>query len=141
MNAPRRLRILIVEDDVLNLELLQAVLEGAGFEVLGAPDAPTGVEAARRLLPDAIVMDLQLPGMDGLEAARALHSDPATTGIPLIAVTAHVKRDDEERCMEAGFARHIAKPVDTRRFPQELREIIAASAVTPSAGAGKGGTA
>lgn len=141
MNPARRLRILIVEDDALNLELLQAVLEGAGFDVLGAPDAPAGLDAARRLLPDAIVMDLQLPGMDGLEAARALQADPATAGIPLLAVTAHVKRDDEERCIAAGFARHVAKPVDTRRFPQELREIIAARGVVSSVVGQKGGTA
>lgn len=141
MNPSRRSRILIVEDDALNLELLQAVLEGAGFDVLGAPDAPTGLDAARRLLPDAIVMDLQLPGMDGLEAARALRADPATAGIPLIAVTAHVKRDDEERCLAAGFTRHIAKPVDTRRFPQELRAIIAARCVAAPAAAEKGGMA
>ena len=139
MNASRRLRILIVEDDALNLELLQAVLEGAGFDVLGAPDAPTGLDAARRLLPDALIMDLQLPGVDGLEAARALQADSATAGIPLIAVTAHVKRDDEERCLEAGFARHIAKPVDTRRFPQELRDIIAARSVASPTGTQKSG--
>lgn len=139
MNPLRRDRVLIVEDDALNLELLQAVLEGAGFEVLGAPDAPAGLDAARRLQPDAIVMDLQLPGTDGLEAARALQADSATAAIPLIAVTAHVKRDDEERCLAAGFVRHIAKPVDTRRFPSEVREIIAARRMAATAAAGRGG--
>lgn len=125
---------------MLNLELLQAVLEGAGFDVLGAPDAPSGLDAARRLRPDAVLMDLQLPGMNGLEAARALQADPATAAIPLIAVTAHVKRDDEERCLAAGFVRHIAKPVDTRGLPSLLREIIAVGrAAAPATGTGKGG--
>ena len=140
MNLSRRDRVLIVEDDVLNLELLQTVLEGAGFDVLGAPDAPGGLDAARRLQPDAILMDLQLPGMNGLEAAQALQADPATAAIPLIAVTAHVKRDDEAQCLAAGFVRHIAKPVDTRSLPGMLREIIAAGrAAAPAAEAAKGG--
>lgn len=140
MNAKRRDCVLIVEDDVLNLELLQAVLESAGFDVLGVPDAPAGLDAARRLQPDVILMDLQLPGMDGLAAARALHSEPRTAGIPLVAVTAHVKADDEARCLEAGFTRHIAKPVDTRSLPSVLQAIIAASRHAVSAAeAGKVG--
>ena len=117
-------KVLIVEDNVLNLELLATVLEGAGFEVITAPDAPSGLEKARTRNPDVVLMDVQLPEMDGLEATRALRADPATARIPVIAVTAHVKKDDEERCLQAGCVRHVPKPVDTRALPGLVSEVI-----------------
>ncbi|UCE02000.1 MAG: response regulator [Candidatus Latescibacterota bacterium] len=117
-------RVLLVEDDAINMELLQAVLEGGGFDVLTAPDAPTGINLAQREQPDAILMDVQMPEMDGLQATRILQTDPTTAHIPIIAVTAHVKQDDAERCLEAGCALHLPKPLDTRALPKIVARAI-----------------
>ena len=88
MKGQRKKRpcILLIEDDELNLELVQTVLEGEGFRVLAANSAPQGIEIARQKRPDAILMDLQMPELDGLEATRILRGDPDTAGIPIIAV-------------------------------------------------------
>ena len=132
--------VLLVEDDELNLELLQTVLEGAAFAVLPASAAPAGIELARREQPDAILMDVQMPEMDGLEATRALRADPATCRIPVIAVTAHVKPEDRARCLEAGCALYLPKPVDTRALPEQVEEVIVAAGGRPArvaAGSGR----
>jgi two-component system, cell cycle response regulator DivK len=128
MKAARGRTLLVIEDDPLNLELLATVLEAAGFTVHGAADARAGLELAARLRPDAVLMDIQLPEMDGLEATRALHAAAATAQVPVIAVSAHVKKEDEERSREAGCVRHISKPVDTRALPGIVAEVIAAAA-------------
>jgi len=124
MKAARRDRVLIIEDDALNRELLQAVLEGAGFETHCADDARTGLQLVRRLHPDVVLMDVQLPEMDGLEATRMLQADAATAAIPIVAVTAHVKKEDEVRCLEAGCVLHVPKPVDTRELPALVRGVV-----------------
>lgn len=131
---PRRRKVLLVEDDPLNLELLQTVLEAHGFAVLVAHDASRGLELARREHPDCILMDVQLPEVDGLTATRQLRADPATAHIPVVAVTAHVKKEDAERCLEAGCVLHLPKPVDTRTLPDIVQRVIAAAASTPSGG-------
>lgn len=118
-------RVLVVEDDALNLELLQTVLEASGFEVITAPDAACGLEAARSHQPDVVLMDVQLPEMDGLEATRLMREDAKTAHIPVIAVTAHVKKDDEARCLEAGCVLHLPKPVDTRSLPEVVQRVAA----------------
>ena len=120
----RKPRVLLVEDDELNLELLQEVLEAAGYTALVATDAHTGIEIARREQPDAILMDVQMPGMDGIEATRLLQAEAATAHIPVIAVTAHVKPEDRERCLAAGCILHLPKPVDTRTLPEQLARVI-----------------
>jgi len=131
--AVRPRTVLVVEDDPLNLELLSTVLEAAGFKVHTAEDARTALQLAARVRPDAVLMDIQLPEMDGLEATRALHAAPETARVPVIAVTAHVKKEDEDRSREAGCVRHVAKPVDTRALPGIVREVIAAAAAGPVA--------
>jgi CheY-like chemotaxis protein len=123
MKAPRRPTVLLVEDDALNLELLQAVLEST-FTVLTANDVEQGLELARRDKPDCILMDVQLPGTDGLEATRQLRADPRTAAIPVVAVTAHVKKEDERRCLEAGCVLHLPKPVDTRTLADTVQDVI-----------------
>jgi len=123
-----RLRVLLVEDDPINLELVQAVLEGDGFEVLVCSDASSGIERARRELPDAILMDVQMPDMDGLQATRILQTEPETSHIPVIAVTAHVRKDDQDRCLAAGCALHLPKPVDTRSLAAAVKAVIEAAA-------------
>ena len=113
----------------------QTVLEASGFTVLAASDARAGIELARAQRPDIVLMDIQLPEMDGLDATRALRADPRTTAIPVVAVTAHVKKDDEERCRAAGCVLHLPKPVDTRALPALMLQIIEASRATVPPGA------
>lgn len=120
--------VLIVDDDMVNLELLQAVLEGEGFRVSSATTAQSAIETAHAKKPDLILMDVQLPGMDGLEATKRLKSDDLTVSIPVIAVTAHVRPDDQERCLEVGCVKHIAKPIDTRALPEIIREVLRSTA-------------
>ena len=123
----KRGRVLLIEDDELNMELVQIVLESAGYEILCASSAAAGIDIARRERPDAILMDVQMAEMDGLEAARFLRADPVTAAIPIVAVTAHVKKEDQRRCLEAGCALHLSKPVDTRALPEIVERIIHAA--------------
>ena len=127
MTNANRKRVLLVQDDAMNLELLQAVLEGDGFDVLVATNATNGIEIARREHPDAILMDLQMPEMDGLQATRILQTEPETSGIPVIAITAHVRKDDKARCLEAGCVLHLAKPIDTRSLVATVTRVIQAT--------------
>ena len=103
-------RILIVEDHPANLKLARLILESAGHEVLTRNNAVEGLQAARELRPDLILMDIQLPGMDGLEATRRLKADRATVNIPVIALTAFAMRDDARRMHAAGCDGYLAKP-------------------------------
>jgi two-component system cell cycle response regulator DivK len=103
--------ILVVEDNPTNMRLAVYVLESAGLTVLTATDAEAGLTLARASLPDLILMDIQLPGMDGLEATTRLKEDPATRMIPVIALTALAMKGDEERIRAAGCDGYIAKPM------------------------------
>ena len=104
-------RILIVEDNQTNMSFFVAVLEHGGHKVLQAVDAVAGIRLAREALPDLIFMDIQLPGMDGLEATRQLKADPATRPIPIYALTAFAMKGDEERIRAAGCDGYLTKPV------------------------------
>ena len=120
-------KILVVEDNSLNLELVTDLLEAAGFSVASARTAEEGLRLARATLPDLILMDLSLPGMDGLAATRTLKADPATAHLPVIALTAHAMRGDQEMALQAGCDDYLAKPIDTRTFPIHIRNFIAAN--------------
>jgi two-component system cell cycle response regulator DivK len=109
-------RVLIIEDTPANMKLAVYLLESAGHAVLSATNAETGLALARRDLPDLILMDIHLPGMDGLEAAAVLKQDAATRDIPVIALTALAMKGDEERIRGAGCDGYIAKPVRYRDF-------------------------
>ena len=109
-------RILIVEDNPTNMTLAVYVLESAGHAVLTATDAEAGLALARSALPDLILMDIQLPGMDGLEATAHLKEDAATRAIPVIALTALAMKGDEERIRAAGCDGYIAKPMNYKDF-------------------------
>ena len=121
-------RVLIVDDDQINLELLCAVLEGEGFEVTAVADAHSALEVALREQPHIVLMDVQLPETDGLEATRMLKAEPRTAQIPVVAVTAHVRPDDQERCLEVGCVMHVAKPIDTREIPGLIHRVLSQSA-------------
>jgi len=114
--------VLVVEDNLLNLELFVDLLTVAGHEVRSCSDAETGIEMARAAPPALILMDIGLPGMDGLQATRLLRQDDRTSRIPIVAVTAHAMKEDEERVMAAGCDGYITKPVNTRTFVIELEE-------------------
>jgi CheY-like chemotaxis protein len=118
-------RILVVEDNLLNLELVTDLLEAAGFIICRALTAEEGLRAARELSPDLILMDLSLPGLDGLAATRALRADPATRHLTIIALTAHAMRGDEALALRAGCDGYLTKPIDTRTFAAKVAAFIA----------------
>jgi len=109
-------KVLIVEDNPANMKLTTFLLQSAGHTVLCATDAETGLTLARDEQPDLILMDIQLPGMDGLEATALLKRDDATRAIPVIALTALAMKGDEERIRAAGCDGYIAKPLAYRDF-------------------------
>jgi two-component system cell cycle response regulator DivK len=109
-------KVLIVEDNAANMTLAVFLLQSAGHSVLSATDAEAGLTLARDEQPDLILMDIQLPGMDGLEATVLLKRDEATRAIPVIALTALAMKGDEERIRAAGCDGYIAKPLAYRDF-------------------------
>ncbi len=119
--------ILVVEDNETNQMLAQTVLQRDGYRVQVAGSS----EEARQLLgserPDLILMDLQLPGQDGLSLTRSLKADPSTTGIPIVAMTAHAMLGDAEQALHAGCAGYIPKPIDTRMLADQVRKFLALS--------------
>ena len=112
--------VLVVEDNPVNRKLARNVLRSRGYRVLEADTGEDGIEIARRELPHLILMDLELPGMNGIEATRRLKADPTTRGIPVIALSAHVEAHDEASAREAGCSGYIAKPIRLSRFPQQV---------------------
>ncbi len=117
-------KILIVEDTPVNMELVTDLLEVAGYQVIQAETAETGIERARAEAPDLILMDIGLPGLDGLTAAGILKRGQLTKDIPIIALTSHAMKDDEERITAAGCDGYITKPIDTREFPKTVAGFI-----------------
>ena len=116
--------ILVVEDNEANQMLARAVLELEGFEVRVAGDAIAAREHLRAATPSLILMDLQLPGQDGLSFTRELRDDAATASIPIVALTAHAMSGDKSTAIRAGCVGYIAKPIDTRAFGAQVRRYI-----------------
>src|SRR5438874_9344997 len=120
----RQRTVLVVEDIAINLVLVEAVMVAAGYFVVSAGSA----EEARRLLlsvhPDVILMDVQLPGLDGLSLTRQLKAEPATAQIPVIALTAHAMKGDEEAALAAGCDGYVSKPINTRTLASQVDAII-----------------
>ena len=117
--------VLVVEDNALNLKLVRDVLGHAGYRVLEAGDAEHGIALARQEAPDLILMDVQLPGIDGIEALGRLRTDPMTSSIPVVALTALAMRKDRERCLAAGFDGYLEKPVSVPALAGQVAELIA----------------
>ena len=116
--------ILVVEDNELNMKLIRALLEMGEFRVLESQNAEMGLQFAREEKPDLILMDIQLPGMDGLAATGILKQDPSTQKIPVVALTSYAMRGDEEKAKAAGCDDYISKPIDTREFLNRVRKLI-----------------
>ena len=114
--------ILIVEDNEKNLKLVRDLLQVKGYQTLEAGMAELGVELARRHTPQLILMDIQLPGMDGVAALGQLKADPTTAKIPVIALTAFAMKDDHERFRSAGFDGYLVKPINIRELLEVVRE-------------------
>lgn len=113
-------RILIVDDNVTNLKLVSYLMKAKGYEVGTAVDAESALEEVRAHRPRLILMDLQLPGIDGLQLTRQLKSDPATREIIVIAVTAYAMKGDQDRAIAAGCDDYVTKPIDTRGLPETI---------------------
>lgn len=113
-------RILVIEDSTTNMMLTTGILESAGHTVLQANRAKAGIELAQRESLDLILMDIQLPDMDGMAATRILKSDPKTKHIPVIALTASAMKGDRERILESGCDRYIEKPIRYKDFLSEI---------------------
>ena len=117
-------KVLLIEDNLMNMELATDLLEAAGYEVLKAERAEAGIAIAIAEQPDVILMDIALPGMDGLEATRRLKLDVRTARIPIVALTASAIRGDDDKAQSAGCCGYIAKPIDTRVFAKTIDEFI-----------------
>lgn len=117
-------KVLLVEDNSMNLELATDLLEACGIEVISANSGETAVKLAQEQMPNLILMDLSLPGMDGLQATAALKANPETRSIPVVAVTAHAMKGDEQKALAAGCEGYITKPIDTRMFPTLVAEYL-----------------
>ena len=113
--------ILLVEDNADNQAIYRTILEHSGFAVVSAWDGEEAVRVARAVLPALILMDISIPLMDGLSATRVLKADPATAGIPIVALTAHAMQEDRAKALDAGCDGYLAKPVEPRRVMEEAR--------------------
>lgn len=117
--------ILIVDDNVSNTKLLAFLLTTKGYVVRTAASADEALAVLQEFAPRLILMDLQLPGMDGLTLTRQLKADPRTRAIPIVAATAYAMKGDEEKARAAGCDGYITKPIDTRRLPEEIERFLA----------------
>jgi len=116
--------VLIVEDNEKNLKLVRDVLQVKGYETIEAGTAEDGLALAASRKPDLVLMDIQLPGMSGIDALKALRADPATAHIPVIAVTASVMQQDRKHITEAGFDAYLSKPLDIREFITTVKRVL-----------------
>jgi two-component system, cell cycle response regulator DivK len=112
--------VLLIEDNEQNRYLTTFLLERRGYEVTAAADGPLGVELAGRVLPELILLDIQLPTMDGYAVARALRENPALRDVPIIAVTSYAMPGDREKALAAGCDGYIEKPIDPETFVTEI---------------------
>ncbi len=117
-------KVLIVEDNPDNLRLMTYILQRDGYEILGAEDGEQGVEIAASTLLDLIIMDIMLPGIDGMESTRRIRASEPAGNPPIIAMTSYAMRGDREKIMAAGCNGYIEKPVDPRRVMTEIKKII-----------------
>lgn len=120
-------RILLIEDNAVNRRLAQFLLKSKGYEVWEATSAPEAFAALKERRPDLILMDIQLPEVDGLTATRHLKADPATQDIPVVAVTSYAMKGDETRALEAGCSGYVTKPIDKTLFLDTVAKVLAAT--------------
>ncbi|MFZ1116226.1 MAG: response regulator [Propionibacteriaceae bacterium] len=117
-------RVLLVEDNPLNLKLVRDVLLHAGFDVVEARSGEDGIVRALEDRPDLILMDLQLPGIDGTEAMRTIKGTPMGSSIPIVALTAFAMLEDRERALSNGFDGYLSKPISIGDLPRQISEFL-----------------
>lgn len=117
-------RVLVVEDNSLNLKLVRDVLLHAGFDVVEARSGEDGIASALQYQPDLILMDLQLPGIDGTQAMRTIKGSTGGSQIPIVALTAFAMSDDRERALRDGFDGYLIKPISVRDLPRQITEFL-----------------
>lgn len=118
------IRILYIEDNLGNRMLVKRILEAEGYSVIEAADGPSGLEIANKERPDLILLDINLPEMDGYDLARKMRGSPRLQGTPILAVTANVMKGDRERTLEAGCDGYIQKPIDVDRLPEQVKAAL-----------------
>jgi len=118
-------RILLIEDNAVNRRLAQFLLKSQGYEVWEVTNASEAFDALKEKQPDLILMDIQLPGMDGLTATRHLKADPVTRNIPVLAVTSYAMKGDEGKAFEAGCSGYVTKPIDKKVFLEAVAQALA----------------
>jgi len=116
--------ILVVDDNEMNVKLLRWLLEKNGYEVHTAADAKTARVSVRAVHPRLVLMDIQLPDIDGLQLTREFKADPELRDIPVVAVTSYAMKGDRQKSIEAGCDGYITKPIDTRQFPLEIEKYL-----------------
>ncbi len=120
-------KILLVEDNPVNRRLAEFLLRSQGYQVRAATNAQEAFDTIKAERPDLILMDVQLPGMDGLEATRKLKEEPTTRDIPVVAVTSYAMKGDREKALAAGCSGYITKPIDKDTFVQEVATVLGGS--------------
>jgi two-component system cell cycle response regulator DivK len=123
--------ILLIEDNEQNRYLLTFLLEQHGYRVLSAADGARGIEAAKTFQPSLILLDIQLPTMDGYAVARALRQNDALCDVPIVAVTSYAMPGDQEKALEAGCTGYIEKPINPQTFIQEMERVLTPSGKKP----------
>jgi CheY-like chemotaxis protein len=117
-------KVLVIEDNELNMKLVRGLLSLEDYTMLEATDAEAGIKMAMQHRPDIILMDIQLPGMDGLEATKIINADDDLKEIPIVALTSYAMQGDEEKAELAGCSGYLTKPIDTRSFLDSISRII-----------------
>jgi len=116
--------VLVIEDNPLNMKLVRALLELGNFQAIEAETAQKGIDLAKKMIPDLILMDIQLPDMNGLNATRAIRQIESINHIPIVALTAYAMQGDQEKALNAGCSGYITKPLSTRSFLKKIHEYI-----------------
>jgi len=117
-------KILLIEDNEQNLILMRDILTYHGYEVIEANNGKEGVKIARELIPDLILMDIQMPVMDGFTAVKILKDDSATRNIRIIGVTSYAMKGDREKILASGFDDYVSKPINTRQLPEIVKRFL-----------------
>jgi CheY-like chemotaxis protein len=120
-------KILVVEDNDMNMQLVEFLLEEGGYDIVKATSGEEALAITRDsagIAPDLILMDIHLPGMDGLSVVRAMKAEPRTSSVPILALTAHAMRGDKDRFLEAGCDGYISKPIDVKTFIASIEQYL-----------------
>lgn len=124
-------RVLVVEDNEMNMQLFEYLLEESGFVILKAISGEEALKMVGQEMPDLILMDIHLPGMDGLSVVRQMKNDPSLRKIPILALTAHAMRGDKDRFLQAGCDGYISKPIDIKTFIPSIQKYVGDRPDTP----------